>query len=449
MPQTFESKKPDAGMSRDELLAELALLRLRVAAGAVNTEQIRVATRQNEAEQGDELETARKGWSEAERVGRLKDEFLANLSHELRSPINAILGWSQLLRTADATPQDLVEGLDVIQRQARAQVRLIDDLLDMSRIISGKLRLDVRRVELPAVIEAALAAVRPAADAKKIRIQTVVDPLAGPVTGDPDRLQQIFWNLLSNAVKFTHKGGKVQIALERVNSHVELSVSDDGEGIGPDFLPHVFERLSQGDSSARKAHTGLGLGLAIVKSLTEMHGGSVRAKSPGLDQGATFLVTLPISVVHATPDDRGRQHPTASRDLAEPTLSPPLDGVHVLLVDDDLDALEVVKRILQRCHARVTTATSAAEGLKLLVGERPDVVLADIGLPRTDGYEFVRRVRALPAEQGKDVPVAALTAFARSEDRRQAMLAGFDIHVSKPVDPAELVAVVGRLARRT
>jgi signal transduction histidine kinase len=449
MPQTLEPKKPDAGMSREELLAELALLRLRVAAGAVNTEQIRVATRQSEAEQGDELETARKGWSEAERVGRLKDEFLANLSHELRSPINAILGWSQLLRPADVTPQDLAEGLDVIQRQARAQVRLIDDLLDMSRIISGKLRLDVRRVELPAVIEAALAAVRPAADAKKIRIQTVVDPLAGPVTGDPDRLQQIFWNLLSNAVKFTHKGGKVQIALERVNSHVELSVSDDGEGIGPDFLPHVFERLSQGDSSARKAHTGLGLGLAIVKSLTEMHGGSVRAKSPGLGQGATFLVTLPISVVHAAPDDRGRQHPTASRDLAEPVLCPPLDGVHVLLVDDDLDALEVVKRILQRCQARVTTATSAAEGLKLLVGERPDVVLADIGLPRTDGYEFVRRVRALPADQGNNVPVAALTAFARSEDRRQAMLAGFDIHVSKPVDPAELVAVVGRLARRT
>ena len=436
-------------MSREELLAELASLRVRVASGVTNAEETRVATLETATECGDELEAARKGWSEAERVGRLKDEFLANLSHELRTPINAILGWSQLLRPGDASPKDLAEGLDVIQRQARAQVRLIDDLLDMSRIISGKLRLDVRRVELTGVIEAALAAVRPAANAKKIRIQTVLDPLAGPVTGDPERLQQIFWNLLSNAVKFTHKGGKVQVALERVNSHVEVSVSDDGEGISPEFLPHVFERLSQADSSAKKAHVGLGLGLAIVKSLAEMHGGSVRAKSPGVGGGATFLVTLPISVVHARPDDRGRQHPTANRDLAEPVLCPPLDGVHVLLVDDDPDALEVVKRILLLCKARVSTATTAAEGLILLVRDRPDVVLADIGLPQTDGYEFVRRVRALPADRGRDVPVAALTAFARSEDRRQAMLAGFDIHIAKPVDPAELVAVVGRLARRT
>lgn len=438
------------GKSRDELLLELAALRVEIDELLQERAKALAARRRDGDGDGEgELEAARKGWSEAERVGRLKDEFLTNLSHELRSPINAILGWSQILRPGDVGPEDMAEGLDVIQRQARAQVRLIDDLLDMSRIISGKLRLDVRRVELHAVIEAALDAVRPAADAKKIRIQTVLDPLAGPVTGDPERLQQIFWNLLSNAVKFTHTGGKVQVALERVNSHVEVSVSDDGEGISPEFLDHVFERLSQGDSSPRKAHMGLGLGLAIVKSLAEMHGGSVRAKSPGVGQGATFLVTLPISVVHARPDDRGRQHPTAQRDLAEPVLCPPLDGVHVLLVDDDPDALEVVKRILVKCKARVTTATSAAEGLDVIRRDRPDVVLADIGLPQTDGYEFVRRVRALPEVRGRDVPVAALTAFARSEDRRLAMLAGFDIHVAKPVDPAELVAVVGRLARRT
>jgi len=435
----------DSDKTRDVLLAELAALRTRLA--GETTESAAVAA--PPLSEGDELEAARRGWSEAERTGRLKDEFLANLSHELRSPINAILGWSQLLMTGDVSPAELSEGLDVIARQARAQVRLIDDLLDMSRIVAGKLRLDVQRVELPAVIEAALEAVRPAAAAKKIRVQTVLDPLAGPVTGDPGRLQQIFWNLLSNAVKFTRKGGKVQVALERVNSAVEVSVSDDGEGIPPDFLPHVFDRLSQADSSSRKKQPGLGLGLAIVKSLTEMHGGSVRAKSAGEGRGATFSVTLPISVAYATPDDGGRQHPTAKRDVAAPSLSPPLDGVHVLLVDDDPDALEVVKRILRRCQARVSTATSAAEALTLLSRDQPDVVLADIGLPHVDGYEFVRRVRALPQGEARDVPVAALTAFARSEDRRQAMLAGFDIHVAKPVDPAELVAVVGRLARRT
>jgi signal transduction histidine kinase/CheY-like chemotaxis protein len=436
----------DTGKSKDVLAAELAAVREQL---ATQGEDARAATRETAAAQGDELEAARRGWSEAERLGRLKDEFLANLSHELRTPINAILGWSQLLRPGDVTPEDLAEGLDVIQRQARAQVRLIDDLLDMSRIVSGKLRLDVQRVELPAVIEAALEAVRPAADAKKIRVETVVDPLAGPVTGDPGRLQQIFWNLMSNAVKFTPKGGKVQVALERVNSHVELSVSDNGQGIAPEMLPHVFERLSQGDSSPGKKQPGLGLGLSIVKSLAEMHGGSVRAKSAGAGKGATFSLTLPISVVHARPDDRGRRHPTTDSDLASPVFSPPLDGVHVLLVDDDPDALEVVKRILRRCKARVTTAISALEGLALLAVERPDVVLADIGLPQMDGYEFVRRVRVLPSDKGGNVPVAALTAFARSEDRRQAMLAGFDIHVAKPVDPAELVAVVGRLARRT
>ena len=444
-----ERAKPDADKSRAELLAELTALRSQVESLLHNADANRAATRQNADECGSELEEARRGWSEAERVGRLKDEFLANLSHELRSPINAILGWSQILRPGDASDPELAEGLDVIQRQARAQVRLIDDLLDMSRIIAGKLRLDVQRVELRGVIDAAVEIIRPAADAKKIRIQTVLDPLAGAVTGDPERLQQIFWNILSNAVKFTPVGGKVQIALERINSHVEVSISDDGQGISPAFLDHVFERLSQGDSSTRKAHTGLGLGLAIVKSLTEMHGGSVRAKSPGLGKGATFLVTLPISVVHEKPDDRGRQHPTSSRDPATPALCPPLDGVHVLLVDDDDDALEVVKRILLRCNARVTTATSVTEALALFALERPDVVVADIGLPQTDGYEFIRRLRALPPADGGGVPVAALTAFARSEDRRQAMLAGFDIHVAKPVDPAELVAVVGRLARRT
>ncbi|MEA2711268.1 MAG: hypothetical protein QOF78_3869, partial [Phycisphaerales bacterium] len=232
-----------------------------------------------------ELDLAQRGLAEAERLGRIKDEFLANLSHEIRTPLNAILGWSQLLKPGQTSPADLAEGLDVITRNARTQARLIDDLLDMSRIISGKMRLEVQRVDLPAVIDAAIGSVEPAAQAKEIKLQKVVDPIAGPVTGDPNRLQQVVWNLLSNAIKFTPKGGRVQVVLERSNSHVELSVSDTGKGIDREFLPHVFERFSQADTSAAKGYRGLGLGLAIVKSLSELHGGSVRVKSGGVDKG--------------------------------------------------------------------------------------------------------------------------------------------------------------------
>jgi CheY-like chemotaxis protein len=386
-------------------------------------------------------------------VGRLKDEFLANLSHELRTPINAILGWSQLIKPGESTIEDLTQAVEVIQRNARLQAHLIDDLLDMSRVVSGKMRLDVQRVELPAVIDAALESVRPAADAKEIRIEKVIDPLAGPVTGDPARLVQIVWNILSNALKFTDKGGRVQIVLERSDSHLELAVSDNGRGISPEFLPYVFDRLSQAEPLPARKYTGMGLGLAIVKSLTELHGGTVRVKSAGLGQGATFIVSLPVSILHAKPDSKGRQHPESEKDLCPP-YAPHLDGVRVLIVDDDADAMELVRRVLVSCEAQVTTASSGARGLELLEEECPDVVLADIGMPEMDGYEFIKQVRASDPqgagarERARGTPVVALTALARSEDRRRAMLAGFDLHMAKPVEPAELVAVVGRLARR-
>jgi signal transduction histidine kinase/ActR/RegA family two-component response regulator len=389
----------------------------------------------------------RSGRAEAERQGRIKDEFLANLSHEIRTPLTAILGWSQLLKPGQCTNAQLAEGLEVITRNARAQARLIDDLLDMSRIISGKMRLDVQRVDLPAVIDAAIESVTPAAEAKRIRIQKVIDPIAGPISGDPNRLQQVMWNLLINAIKFTPKDGKVQVVVERVNSHVELSVSDTGIGISIDFLPHVFERFSQAENSARIGRTGLGLGLAIVKSLSELHGGSVRVKSGGEDKGSTFIISLPISVVHSLETRPNLQH--TKLEPHETLLhNSDLKGINVMVVDDAADSMALVKHMMEDCGAIVAGCASGAECLDCLPKRRPDVVIMDIGMPGMDGYELIAKVRALPPDQGGLTAAVALTAFARSEDRRQAMLAGFDVHVAKPVEPDELVAVISRLARR-
>jgi signal transduction histidine kinase/CheY-like chemotaxis protein len=441
--------EPKAGetKSRDELMAELK--ELRAAFVRVGGDQATPASEiQATTVQLRELLDERAKRVESERLGRMKDEFFANLSHEIRTPLNAILGWSQLLKPETMSPAEVVEGLGIIERNARVQAQLIDDLLDMSRIISGKLRLDVQRVEMPLVIKSAVEVVQLAADAKGVRLEVLVDPIAGPVTGDPNRVRQIVWNLVSNAIKFTARGGKVQVTLERVNSHVELSVSDSGQGIEPDFLPHVFDRFSQADGSATKRHGGLGLGLAIVKSLTELHGGSVRAKSAGLGQGSTFVVSLPISVVRSLNGAEHRQHPATEIETAFVS-SPDLAGISVMVVDDDLDALELVKRVLESCKARVTGCSSAEQCLKVLPTSRPHVLITDIGMPHEDGYSLVRSLRALPREQGGETPAVALTAFARSEDRRRAMLCGFDMHVSKPVEPGELVAVVARLARRT
>ena len=393
--------------------------------------------------------------AESERQSRMKDEFLATLSHELRTPLNAILGWSQILRAdgggAAYAADDVRQGLEVIERNARAQTKIIEDLLDMSRIIAGKVRLDVQRVPLAPAIEAAVETVRPAAVAKGVRLQVVLDPHAGPVSADPARLQQVFWNLLSNSVKHTGRGGRVQVLLERVNSHLEVSVIDDGEGVNPEFLPHVFDRFRQADSSAARRHGGLGLGLSIVKQLVELHGGTVRAKSPGIGKGATFTVTLPLTPVHADPEPNvERRHPQAASGEyhADDDACVKLGGLRVLVVDDEPDARALVKRLLENCEAVVTTAASASEALEALRRAKPDVVISDIGMPGEDGYALIRMVRALPSDEGGDVPAVALTAYARSDDRTRALLAGFQSHVAKPVEPTELVATVASLARR-
>jgi PAS domain S-box-containing protein len=438
----FGHPDPDVFTERAERLAVGVAAH---AAVAIDNSRLYESAKRATTERDMLLEAERAARSDAERTSRLKDEFLATLSHELRTPLNAIVGWSQVLRNRHG-PEDLARALDVIERNAKVQTQLIEDLLDMSRITSGKLRLDVQRVDLQEVIRSAVASVQHAADAKQIRVQTVLDPLAGPVRGDPARLQQCFWNLLSNAIKFTGKGGRVQVVLERVNSHVEVSVADDGQGIPPEFLPYIFERFRQADASTTRQHGGLGLGLSIVKHLVELHGGTVRAKSPGLGQGATFSVSFPVMVLDqiAGEEAPARVHPRSAL-LTEPVESPSLKGITILAVDDDPDARDLIRRVLEDCDARVLVAASAAEALATLANEIPDVIVSDVGMPGEDGYQFIRKVRGLPREKGGHVPAAALTAFARTEDRTRALRAGFQTHVSKPVEPSELCAVVASL----
>ena len=409
------------------------------------------ARRRAETEREQLLESERAARLEAERASRMKDEFLATLSHELRTPLNAILGWSQVLASGSRDDDDLVKGLRTIERNARAQTQIIEDLLDMSRIVSGKVRLDVQRVDLGELVRLAVETAKPSAEAKGIRLQAVLDPHAGPVSGDPNRLQQVFWNLLSNAVKFTPKGGRIQVLLERLNSDVEVSVIDTGEGIRPEFLAHVFDRFRQGDSTTTRAHGGLGLGLSIVKQLVELHGGSVRAKSAGIDHGATFVVTLPLTVLHPEPEPAAeRRHPRAPQSFVTlPDDCVEIAGVKVLVVDDEPDARALIKRLLDDCGAEVITAASAAEALDRVRTERPHVLVSDVGMPGEDGYSLIRRVRALGAEHGGNVPAVALTAYARSEDRTRSILAGFQMHVAKPIEASELIAVVATLAERS
>jgi signal transduction histidine kinase/ActR/RegA family two-component response regulator len=411
-----------------------------------------ILERKKAEQQRDELlRGERAARAEAERNSRMKDEFLATLSHELRTPLNAILGWTSLLER-EPLSQSAAEGVEVISRNARSQKQLIEDLLDMSRIISGKIRLDVQRVELAAVIESAVATIRPAAEAKGVRLQVTLDPIAAPVKGDPGRLQQVVWNLLSNAVKFTPSGGRVQISLERVNSHLEIIVADTGDGIRPDLLPHVFDRFQQGDSSTTRTYGGLGIGLSIVKQIVELHGGSVKAKSPGLGSGSTFTVALPVMLMHTSVENGAREeriHPaTASRDEADPCEGQDLAGVSVLVVDDEADARELAKRLLETCNAKVFLARGAEDALVILARERLDVMVSDIGMPDVDGYQFIRKVRARSAEEGGKIAAIALTAFARAEDRMRAMIAGYNLHLSKPIEPAELIIAIASLSGR-
>jgi PAS domain S-box-containing protein len=382
----------------------------------------------------------------ADTANRAKDEFLAVVSHELRTPLNAIMGWAQLLTQPDFDDRRRRRALETIERNALAMAQLIEDLLDMSRVISGKLRLNVEKVELARVVEAAVDTARPAANAKGIEIVTNFDFPIPFLMGDATRLQQVVWNLLSNAVKFTSKGGRVDVVLRAPDSAVEVAVSDTGSGIAPAFLPFVFEAFRQEDAGATRLRGGLGLGLAITQELVELHGGSVTAASAGTGQGATFTVRLPIAaVVSAAPaaTSAGRQFPSENK-FERPAH---LRGLRVLVVDDEDDARLLVRAVLEDCGCEVTTAATVAEGLDRIREDRPDVLLSDIGMPGEDGYELIRKVRLLPAQSGGDVPAAALTAYARPEDRRRLLNAGYSIHLPKPVEPAELVAVVATLSR--
>jgi PAS domain S-box-containing protein len=375
------------------------------------------------------------------RADRLKADFISTLSHELRTPLTAIAGWIDILRDG-ATPEELAQGLTVIERNVRAQSQLIDDLLDMSRIESGKLILDIQRLDLPPVLTAAIDSVRPTAQAKGVQLTSTFSSIGLAVMADRNRLQQIVWNLLINAIKFTPAGGHVHVDLRKVHSHVEISVTDTGAGIPLNFLNHIFERFSQADASSTRRHGGLGLGLAIVKHLVELHGGSVQARSQGKDLGATFIVSLPLIPLHQAPDRGLGDGRNASLDAQFE--QPDLRGISVLSVDDEPDSAEVVRLILQRGGASVRTVRSMDEALAAFADFRPDVVLTDIGMPDHDGYEFINRLRALPG--GRAVPAVALTALARSEDRTRALRAGFQMHVAKPVEATELVAVVRSLA---
>jgi PAS domain S-box-containing protein len=392
--------------------------------------------RRTDEEREELLARAQAARAEAEAANRSKDDFLATLSHELRTPLNAILGWAQVLGNARNDPDTVDRALETITRNAKQQARLIEDLLDLSSILRGKVRLDRRPLDLVSVVTEALATVRPAADAKEVEIRARFDPSVRAVSGDPERLQQIFWNLLSNAVKFTPQRGRVELALEGVDSRVVVRISDTGIGIRPDLLPLIFERFRQADSSITRAHGGLGLGLAIVKQLVDLHGGTVEAASPGEGHGATFTVTLPM--VPAGP---------LQAESAPPTLPDAgrCDGLQVLLVDDDADGRRLVELFLEKCGARITAVDSAAEGLAALKKAKPDILISDLAMPGMDGYEFIRRVRAMPGMAR--MPAVALTAHARAEVRIKAFQAGYDTYVAKPVDLVELIAVVTRLAR--
>jgi signal transduction histidine kinase/ActR/RegA family two-component response regulator len=393
------------------------------------------------------IENAR-AYERANEASRLKDEFLATLSHELRTPLNAVLGYARMMRTQTLPAEKAQDAWEIVERNATSLKQIIEDVLDISRIVAGRLRLNVEPVDLPAILREAVKTVTLAADAKGVRIETVVEPLPAPVSGDAARLQQIVWNLLSNAIKFTPRGGKVQLRLSRVNSHVEVTVSDTGRGISPDFLPFVFERFRQADASFSREHGGLGLGLAIARQLAELHGGTITALSGGPDQGATFTMKLPLMIVHqSVPAADHREHPQTDSRLPQLEAIPRLDGIHVLAVDDEPDSLELLRTALEGAGANVTTARSGSEALDAIRREPRDVLIADIGMPGMDGLQLIRAIRQLE-EPARSIPAAALSAYARSHDRITSLASGFHMHLVKPIDPLELVVAVAALAPR-
>lgn len=392
-----------------------------------------------EAQRGALLQSERAARVEAERAARLKDEFLATLSHELRTPLNAILGWTAIAKQTHPHTPELDRPLQTIERNARLQAQLIEDLLDISRIVSGQMRLAVEAVQVPLVVRAAVTSMMPAANAKQITLDVDIEPDLVPITGDSARLQQVVWNLVSNAVKFTPPGGRVQVSVKRSGTWVELTVRDDGAGITPEFLPHVFDRFRQADSSTTRRHGGLGLGLSIVKQLVELHGGSVTVTSAGENQGATFVMLLPVRAEHEQYAEL-----KANREPLPPAV---LAGVHVLVVDDESDAGEIVSRVLVESSATVTLATSVEEAVAALEREPAQVLVSDIAMPGRDGYDLIHAVRQ--RHDAKALPAIAVTAFARAEDRIRALSAGFQLHITKPIDPHELTYAIASLAGRT
>ena len=377
-----------------------------------------------------------------EAAHRLKDEFVATMSHELRTPLNAILGWTRMMKMGRVGQARVPHALEIIERSAVAQTTLIDDLLDVSRIITGKIRLNVESVDLPQLVETTLDTLRPASEARDIRVHDVIDSHAGPVTGDPDRLSQILTNLLSNAVKFTPKGGRIQVHLERVSSVVRLTVTDTGAGIAAEFLPHVFERFVQADQTSTRHHGGLGLGLSIVKHLVELHGGTIKAESEGEGKGATFTMTIPLTAVRPVDAESRYARPAALVPSRE------LEGLRALVVDDELDARELIAEILSNAGVEVRMAADAAHAMNEVKAFAPHVLISDVGMPGEDGYSLMQRIRALPADAGGRIRAVAVTAYARGEDRRRALAVGFNLHLAKPVDPEELIVSVARLAER-
>ena len=419
--------------------------------------------KRTEAEREQLLAREQEARAEAEAANRIKDEFLAVLSHELRTPLSPILGWTRILRSSKLDAAATDRALETIERNAQLQTQLIEELLDVSRILQGKMILDARPVDLASTIEAAVETVRLAANAKSIGIQTAIEPNVGQVLGDPTRLQQVVWNLLSNAIKFTPKAGRVEVRLERIQTSAQIRVSDTGNGIEPEFLPHIFEYFRQADSTTTRLFGGLGLGLAIVRHLVELHGGIVQAASPGEGQGSTFVVQLPLlrssqeevrensTPSSLTPQgESGRIDFHGSSEESSPQLPPEsslsLNGLRVLLVDDEPDNREFLICVLEQYDAVVRAAASGAEALKTILEWQPAILVSDIGMPEMDGYELIRQVRALPLQRGQ-IPVIALTAYAGEVDRQRALSAGFNQHVAKPVDPDQLVAVVVGLIR--
>jgi signal transduction histidine kinase len=393
---------------------------------------------------------------EAEAANRAKDVFLATLSHEMRTPLNAIVGWLSILRREDAETRHFQEGLKVIERNTNAQLQLIDDVLDVSRIVSGKLRVDIRPCELTDVINVAVNAMRPAAEARGITLNVRLDPSVSGAWCDSVRIQQVVWNLVSNAVKFTPKGGRVDVILNREKSSFQIEVSDNGQGISPDLLPHVFDRFRQGDSSTRRRFAGLGLGLSIVKYIVEAHGGTVEATSPGEGKGSTFTVRLPVRAVRIGEEGEdakiaiktGDSDPEGTAPMDDRLPRVCLDGLRVLVVDDDADARRVLVLVLERVGAIVTAAGSVLEAIEALPKARPDVLISDLGMPDHDGFDLIRQLRA-KGHDARDLPAVALTAFVQNDDAHLALSAGFQVHLAKPVDPHDLTSVIARLAGRS